>query len=110
MRLARAMVALAHPMEADMPVMMIMEWDGVTPQSYDEVRRIVDFEGKVPKGGLFHVAAFSEGKLHVTDVWERAEDFQAFVEQRLMPGVKKAGIPGEPRVNILPAHNVFTPG
>jgi hypothetical protein len=93
-----------------MAVMMMMEWPGVTPAMYDEVRRIVDFEGNAPKGGLFHVAAFSEGKLHVTDVWERAEDFQAFVDQRLMPGVKKAGIEGEPKVTVLPAHNVFTPG
>jgi hypothetical protein len=97
-------------MEVDMPVMMMMDWAGVTPEQYDAARRIVDFEGNVPKGGLFHVAAFSDGSLHVTDVWERAEDFQAFVEQRLMPGVKQAGIAGEPKVNVVPAHNVFTPG
>jgi hypothetical protein len=97
-------------MEADMPVMMMMDWAGVTPAQYDDVRRIVDFEGKAPKGGLFHVAAFGDGALHVTDVWDSAEDFQAFVEQRLMPGVKQAGIEGEPKVTVLPAHNVFTPG
>lgn len=93
-----------------MPVMMMMDWAGVTPAQYDEVKRIVNFEGNVPKGGLFHVAAFHEGALHVTDVWERAEDFQAFVEQRLMPGVKQAGIAGEPGVRIVPVHNLFTPG
>jgi hypothetical protein len=27
-----------------------------------------------------------------------------------MPGVKALGIPGEPRVEILPAHAVFAPG
>jgi hypothetical protein len=48
--------------------------------------------------------------MYVTDVWERAEDFQAFVDQRLMPAVKQAGIAGEPKVTVLPAHNVFTPG
>lgn len=93
-----------------MPVMMMMQWNGVTREQYDAVRKIVNFEGNVPKGGLFHVAAFADDGLHVTDVWERAEDFQAFVEQRLMPGVQQAGIKGEPKVNILPAHNVFTPG
>lgn len=93
-----------------MAVMMLMEWGGVTREQYDAVRKIVNFEADVPKGGLFHVAAFSDKGLHVTDVWERAEDFQTFVEQRLMPGVQQAGIHGEPRVQILPAHNVFTPG
>ena len=93
-----------------MPVMMIMEWPGITPDQYDSVRNIVNFEGKPPAGGLFHVAAFDDKGLRVTDVWERAEDFQTFVEQRLMPGVKQAGIEGEPKVAVYPAYNVFTPG
>ncbi|HEV8688818.1 MAG TPA: hypothetical protein VGQ91_00865 [Ideonella sp.] len=93
-----------------MPVMMMMEWSGVTPEQYEAVRKFVNFEAEAPAGGLFHVAAFDEAGLRVTDVWERAEDFQTFVEQRLMPGVAKAGIQGEPKVRILPAHNVYAPG
>ena len=94
-----------------MAVLMIMEWNQVTRDQYDEVCEIVDFEGKPPPGGLFHVAAFDDkGGLRVADLWERAEDFQSFVEQRLMPGVQKAGIQGEPKVAVYPAHNVFTPG
>jgi len=27
-----------------------------------------------------------------------------------MPGVKELGIPGEPQVEILPAHAIFAPG
>jgi hypothetical protein len=41
---------------------------------------------------------------------ESAEAFDVFVQDRLMPGVKKLGIPGEPQVEILPAHAVFAPG
>ncbi|NRF67411.1 hypothetical protein HLB44_10485 [Aquincola sp. S2] len=93
-----------------MAVMMIMEWPGVTREQYDSVCTIVDFERDVPPGGLFHVAAVDAEGLRVTDVWERAEDFQAFVEKRLMPGVQQAGISGEPRVQILPAIKVFAPG
>ncbi len=94
-----------------MAVLMLMEWSGVTQQQYDSVRRIVDFEGKAPAGGLFHVAAVTPTGLRVVDLWERAEDFQAFVETRLMPGVRQAGIDAaEPQVQVLPACNVFTPG
>ncbi|MBI5276291.1 MAG: hypothetical protein HY854_07500 [Burkholderiales bacterium] len=93
-----------------MPVLMLMQWDKVTREQYDAVCRIVKFETDVPKGGLFHVAAFSDKGLRVADLWDRPEDFQAFVEQRLMPGVKVAGIEGEPKVEVWPAHNVFTPG
>ena len=93
-----------------MPVLMLMQWDNLTREQYDAVCEIVNFEQDMPRGGLFHVAAFNDKGLRVADLWERPEDFQAFVEQRLMPGVQKAGIQGEPRVEILPAHNVFTPG
>ena len=58
---------------------------------------------------MFHIAAVTDGGVRVTDVWESAEAFDAFVRDRLMPGVKKLGIPGEPQVEILPAHAVFAP-
>ena len=93
-----------------MAVVMNMEWDGVTREQYEAVRKIVDFEGKPPTGGLFHVASFNDKGLRVTDLWQSAETFQSFVEKRLMPGVKEAGIAGEPRVQIYPVHNLFTPG
>ena len=92
-----------------MSVVMYMEWEGVTPDQYEAVRKITNFEGDAPKGGEFHVAAFSDKGLRVCDVWESAETFQSFVEKRLMPAVQQAGIQGEPRVQIYPVHNVFTP-
>ncbi|NDZ19002.1 hypothetical protein C7T35_38055 [Variovorax sp. WS11] len=93
-----------------MAVVMNMEWDGVTREQYEAVRKIVNFEGNAPAGGLFHVASFSDTGIRVTDLWQSAEDFQTFVEKRLMPGTKEAGIQGEPRVQIYPVHNLFTPG
>jgi hypothetical protein len=36
--------------------------------------------------------------------------FQAFVDNRLMPGIAQAGgVEGEPKVTITPAHRVFDP-
>lgn len=93
-----------------MAVVMHMEWDGVTREQYEAVKRIVNFEGNSPAGGLFHVACFTDSGLQVTDLWRSAEDFQAFVEKRLMPGTKEVGIQGEPRVQIHPVHHLFTPG
>jgi heme-degrading monooxygenase HmoA len=58
---------------------------------------------------MFHVAASNGNGLRITDVWESAEDFQNFVESRLMPGVKQLGIEGEPKVEIYPAHRIFAP-
>lgn len=92
-----------------MAVVMIMKWEGVTPEQYDAARELVNWEGEKPAGGMFHVSAFSDNALRVTDVWESAEDFQRFVETRLMPGVQQLGIQGEPQVEIYPVHRLFTP-
>ncbi|MBZ0272405.1 hypothetical protein K8I61_10235 [bacterium] len=93
-----------------MPVMMIMQWNDVTPEQYDAVREEVGWEREAPNGGVYHVCAFEGDTMHITDVWESAEDFDSFVNNRLMPGVQKVGIPGEPVVKVLPAHRVFAPG
>jgi len=92
-----------------MPVVMKMKWDGVTPEQYDDAREKVRWEQEPAEGGLHHVAWFENGALMVIDVWETAEDFQRFVDQRLMPGVEAIGIPGQPEVDIQPVHAVFDP-
>jgi hypothetical protein len=93
-----------------MAVMMHMQWDGIGATEYDAVRKLVDWEGNPAPGGLFHIMAVNDDGISITDVWESAEEFEAFVHDRLMPGVKQLGISGEPRVEVQPAHAVFTPG
>jgi hypothetical protein len=93
-----------------MAVVMFMEWDGVTPEQYDEARSKVAWETDVPAGADLHVPWFVDGGLRVTDVWESAGDFQRFVDERLMPAVQEIGIEGQPRVEIRPLHSrVFAP-
>jgi hypothetical protein len=93
-----------------MPIVMSMRWLGVTQEQYDAARETVHWEGDVPEGAIYHVASFDDGGIYVTDVWETAEHFQRFVESRLMPGVQRVGITGEPQVDIRPAHAIFAPG
>jgi hypothetical protein len=92
-----------------MAVMMQMEWPGIGVAEYDAARKHVNCEGDVPPGALFHVTAVTDRGVRVTDVWESAEAFEAFVRDRLMPGIKALGIPGEPNVELLPAHAIFAP-
>jgi hypothetical protein len=87
----------------------MVEWDGVTQQQYEALRRLVDWEGDSPKGLSFHVAAFDEKGGHFVDVWETADEFQSFIESRLMPGAKQVGMQGEPRAQMQPVHALFTP-
>ena len=90
-------------------VVMSMRWSGVTPEQYEEARRIVNWEGDVADGGVLHVAGFDSDGLRVTDVWESEDHFNRFVEERLMPGIQQVGIEGQPEVEFFPLHNIFNP-
>lgn len=88
---------------------MSMEWAGLTPEQYEQARTLVNREGDVPAAARFPVAAFSDKGLRVTDIWDSAEDFQRFVDARLMPAVEQLGIQGQPQVEILPVQAIFAP-
>jgi hypothetical protein len=88
-------------------VVMSMRWSGVTPEQYEEARRVVNWEGDVPDGAVLHAAGFHADGLRVTDVWESEEQFNRFVESRLMPGVQQIGIEGQPDVEFFPVQSIF---
>jgi hypothetical protein len=43
----------------------------------------MDVDTHLPAGGISHVHYEKNGRVHGVDVWESAEDFQAFVESTL---------------------------
>ena len=90
-----------------MRTLMVMKWAGVTPEQYDKLRKSVNWEGNVPKGAVFHVAAFTDNGILVTDIWDSTDDFQKFVQSRLMPATSEAGIKGEPQIEYFPVHAIF---
>jgi hypothetical protein len=95
--------------ESTMPIVMQMSWPEVTKEQYEAVRKDVHWEGNLPPGAKLHIAYFAKDGFHVTDLWESAQDFNTFVETRLMPGVAKAGIKGQPKVEISETHAIFAP-
>ena len=92
-----------------MAIVMFMKWAGITAEQYDQIREAVNFEEEVPNGAQFHVASFDATGARICDVWDSAEQFDAFVNNRLMPAVQQVGVAGEPQVEILEAHNIFAP-
>ncbi|MER7755357.1 hypothetical protein [Kitasatospora sp. NPDC097643] len=90
-----------------MTVVMSMFWAGVTPEQYDVVRDAVDWEQVPAAGGQLHVAWFDAEGLHVTDLWESPQAFEAFLAERLVPAVQKAGITGAPEASFAPLHRRF---
>lgn len=91
-----------------MAIVMVMHWPEITAEMYEEACERVGWEVDQPDGGRVHAAWFEEDGLHIHDVWESAEQFERFVEERLMPAVKgELGFPGEPSVRMYPLHRQF---
>jgi hypothetical protein len=89
-------------------VVMTMSWPAITTDDYDKAREVVGWERDPAPGAVNHIAWFENGGgLRVVDVWDSEDDFQRFVEERLMPGLAQAGIlegKGEPEVSFAPLH------
>jgi hypothetical protein len=78
---------------------------GMTAEKYDVIRQLQDAGQGAPAGRTYHTAFEGENALHVFDVWDLQETFDAFGET-LMPILRAASIdPGEPVIS--PIHNII---
>lgn len=93
-----------------MPFVMEMHWPEIGLDEYEEARGKVAWERDFPVGAISHVAWMADDGFHVVDVWESAEQFDRFVNDRLMPVMAgEMGITSQPKVRITPAHAAFVP-
>jgi len=83
-----------------MSVVMAMHWPEATKEQYNALRELVGWERDAPPGGRMHIAWLGDDGFRVVDVWDTAEQFQTFVETRLMPGVQQVGVEGQPKVQF----------
>jgi hypothetical protein len=79
---------------------------GFTAAKYNETIKQLNAAGAgSPKGRSYHVCFGDPNNLHVSDIWDNMEDFQAF-GKTLLPIMNALGIdPGQPVV--LPVHNII---
>jgi hypothetical protein len=92
-----------------MAVGMSLRWPGLSLDQYDATMKELGLDDELPQGGIAHFAGELNGELRAFDVWESAEDFQAFAESRLAAATQAAGIEGEPQVEIFELHNTWVP-
>jgi hypothetical protein len=82
---------------------------GLSQEDYDRVREEVGWLKEPPAGGISHLARWEGGDCHNLDSWESEEAFGQFGQERLGPGMAKAGVQAELHVTFHPAHEVFLP-
>ena len=79
---------------------------GFSAAKYDEVIKQLDAAGAgAPKGRSYHVCYGDPNGVHVTDVWDNMEDFQAFGQTRVPIMHSLGADPGQPA--IQQAHNII---
>ena len=95
-----------------MPVAVVMQFKGATLAQYDQVIEKMGFEpgGAGAPGGLFHWAAATDDGVLITDVWETAEQFQQFSDEKIGPISQEVGVPGPPDVTFHDIHSYLTAG
>jgi hypothetical protein len=96
-----------------MPVAVLQEMQGVTADRYDAVNEKMDVANDPPEGLIFHTGGPMEGGWRIFDVWESADAYERFSEERLGPAVREV-LGGEmtgppPRQEVYELHGFIRP-
>jgi hypothetical protein len=74
----------------------------ITNVQYGTLQFTVKWAAKAPAGAILHTAYFDgAGKIHVADVWDSPEAFDAFLTGRLLPALDALRIK-RPDVAVYP--------
>jgi hypothetical protein len=63
--------------------------EGTTIEFLDEVTEAMGVRENYPPGGVVHVHWLEDGRVHGVDVWDSAEAYHTFVNERLLPAAGK---------------------
>jgi hypothetical protein len=90
-----------------MAILLIVRGDRFTKDMYENARKEVNWEGNPPPGGILHAASFdsSGNTIRVVDIWESEDQWNTFLNTRLMPYMQKAKAPPL-KTEIFQIHNV----
>jgi hypothetical protein len=94
-----------------MAVCLMMQFAGVEAATYEAVMKelgLRDANPDWPSGIISHVAGFTSDGMYVIDVWESQQDFDAFLESRLMPAFEAVGGLSQPQVTTFDVYNSYT--
>jgi hypothetical protein len=89
-----------------MAVVVIQEFEA-TVEQYDQVNEKLG--GDIPEGGIVHTGIdLGNGKMKIVDVWESAEHFQKFVQEKLIPAIAEVDpdAPQAPEPEIYEVHDL----
>jgi hypothetical protein len=92
-----------------MSVVTTLDITDMTPEEYRAVLDHMGVETR-PAGGIYlHVTSAMSFGYRVTELWDRKEGFDEFLETRLAPATQDLGIDRQTDITVTPLHNLFAP-
>jgi len=98
-----------------MATIMLMHWPE-TPGAvsglknlYEQARKEADWESRTPQGAQLHLVGFADDGMHVVDIWDSRDDFEAFYQDRIKPVIDDSAITSEPIIQFIELHGVSAP-
>jgi hypothetical protein len=89
-----------------MTILAIHTGNGITKDMYENARKEVNWEGSPPPRVILHAASFdNSGNLHIANIWESEDQWNNFLNTRLMPFMQKARVPPL-KTEIFQIHNI----
>lgn len=92
-----------------MPVAVFTRFAGVDSDRYDEIMAALHLDLDPPGGAILHVATESPEGIVTCEVWQTADAFQRFFQQRLRPVLVRRRVREEPTFRVVPLHSLYAP-
>jgi hypothetical protein len=90
-----------------MSTVIMTRVEGITPAQYDKLTDLVAWEREVPAGLQAHVASFDGDNLRILEVWDSAEQSEAFFGERVNPALAELALDVRPDRIVAPTHKFF---
>jgi hypothetical protein len=84
----------------------------ITDLTGPEYRAVMDELGveQRPEGGIYvHLTTPTDAGFRVVEIWDQKENFDRFVERRLVPANQALGLDRATEITVRPLHNLFAP-
>jgi hypothetical protein len=92
-----------------MTVISTLDVTGLTAPEYRAVMDELGVERR-PEGGIYlHLTTPTDFGYRVVEIWDEKENFDRFVEHRLVPANEAVGIGRATEITVTPLHNLFAP-
>jgi hypothetical protein len=66
---------------------------GISPETYDKLRSMINWEVDTPPGAMFHAVGFEGDTVHAVDVWRSETEMRDYYQRRLTPAAAEIGVP-----------------